>query len=542
MLVSWSELASGRADAMDGAAVELIGWMAPPDIADRHAYFLLAPEPICCLGCLPRDPLRCVEVFARRPIPASGRPVRLAGRLRCLTDDPAGWRYQLREAEPVDPVEGALTAAVTRRGLFAAGASLALAACGEGGPAPVADPGRGAAARQLIDSGVTIDIHSHAGRINRAHAPLESVAGPMREGGMAVICLAIVADSPTIHTLPDRRIAAFRDPAPGELYRWSGTAFARVQQLVAEERLAVVTDAASLQAARTGGPAVVMAAEGADFLERSLARLDEAYATYQLRHLQLTHYRVNDLGDIQTEEPVHGGLTDFGAEVIRACNRLGIVVDVAHGTYDLVKRAAATTTKPLVLSHTSLSPSPGRRSRLISGDHARLIAETGGVIGIWPPTSVFADKPALAAGMARMVDVVGIDHVGLGSDMLGLTSPSVFAGYDELPALAEALLAPGLRPGRGEQAAGRQLCPRFRRHDGRDGLIAAAAIGLAPPASGPDIMALGGWRRTGPSPTRSGPEGSSRNEFWPGSLSSFPPLPSPAQSVPIPPIPMTRHE
>jgi membrane dipeptidase len=57
---------------------------------------------------------------------------------------------------------------------------------------------------------------------------------------------------------------------------------------------------------------------------------------------------------------VHGGLTDFGAEVVRACNRLGIV-DTAHGTYDLVKRAAAVTTKPLVLSHTSLSLTPGAR-------------------------------------------------------------------------------------------------------------------------------------------------------------------------------------
>ena len=383
--------------------------------------------------------------------------MRLAGRLCCLTDDPAGWRYQLREARPIDPLDGALSAGVTRRALFAASASLALAACSEGAPATapaVADPGRAAAARALIGGGVTIDIHSHAGRINRSHAPLDSVAGPMRDGGMAVICLAIVADSPAIHTLPDRRIVAFRDPAPGELYRWSGTAFERVRQLVAEQRLAVVTDAASLQAARTGGPAVIIAAEGADFLEGSLERLDEAYAIHQLRHLQLTHYRVNDLGDIQTEEPVHGGLTDFGAAVIRACNRRGIVVDVAHGTYDLVKRAAATTVKPLVLSHTSLSPSPGRRSRLISADHARLIAETGGVIGIWPPTSVFADKPAFAAGMARMVDVAGIDHVGLGSDMLGLTSPSVFAGYDELPALAEALLAQGFSPAEASQLLG----------------------------------------------------------------------------------------
>jgi microsomal dipeptidase-like Zn-dependent dipeptidase len=51
-----------------------------------------------------------------------------------------------------------------------------------------------------------------------------------------------------------------------------------------------------------------------------------------LVHLQLVHYRVSELGDISTEQPVHGGLTPFGREVIAACNRLGILVDVANGT------------------------------------------------------------------------------------------------------------------------------------------------------------------------------------------------------------------
>lgn len=101
------------------------------------------------------------------------------------------------------------------------------------------------------------------------------------------------------------------------------------------------------------------------------------------------------------------------------------------------------TTKPLVLSHTSLSRAPGPRSRQISPDHARLVAGTGGVIGIWPPASIFPDVAALAAGMARMVDVVGIDHVALGSDLGGLVGASAFASYRDLPALASALLARG---------------------------------------------------------------------------------------------------
>ena len=107
---------------------------------------------------------------------------------------------------------------------------------------------------------------------------------------------------------------------------------------------------------------------------------------------------------------------------------------------------AAVTAKPLILSHTSLRSRPTPFSRLISPDHARALADTGGVIGIWPPASIFHDKAALARGMARMVDVVGVEHVGLGSDMMGLTGPSTFDSYRDLPALAAALLATGFSP------------------------------------------------------------------------------------------------
>ena len=212
-----------------------------------------------------------------------------------------------------------------------------------------------------------------------------------------------------------------------------------------------------MRAARAGTASVIISAEGADFLEGRIDRLDEAYAKWSLRHLQLTHYRVNELGDIQTEPPVHGGLTDFGAEVIRRCNRLGIVVDVAHGTYDLVVRAASVTSKPLVLSHTSLASTPARYSRRVSPEHARVVAKTGGVVGVWPPAGEFPSLPAMAAGMARMADAVGIDHVALGSDMTGLIGPSVLPDYDQLPGLAEALIGVGLSVADTAKGTGRQL-------------------------------------------------------------------------------------
>ncbi|MGO4307242.1 membrane dipeptidase [Cupriavidus sp. RAF12] len=174
--------------------------------------------------------------------------------------------------------------------------------------------------------------------------------------------------------------------------------------------MSVVTHAGALASAEAAGPRAIISAEGADFLEGRLERADEAFTLHQLRHLQLTHYRVNELGDIQTEAPVHGGLTDFGADVVRRCNALGIVVDVAHGTFDLVRRAAVVTTKPLVLSHTALATRATGRGRLISADHARAVAETGGVIGVWPSSSSFHNLQDMAHGFRRMADVVGVDH------------------------------------------------------------------------------------------------------------------------------------
>ena len=259
-------------------------------------------------------------------------------------------RWLLADARPVR--------AIGRRRVLEAAPLLCLAAAAPGPDAKSA----------LADTPTT-DLHSHAAQLifRRADAPFTPLAAPMTEGGLAVCCLAIVADQPTLR-IQDGRIHATRDPTPGELYAHSQRAFARLHRLVAEQGLAVVTTADQMRAARSTKPSVVVSAEGGDFLEGNPDRVDEAVDRWQLRHLQLTHYRVNELGDIQTEPPVHGGLTEAGAAVIRRCNARGVVVDVAHGTIDLVRAAAAVTTKPLVLSHTSLTTRP---ATVHPADHAR---------------------------------------------------------------------------------------------------------------------------------------------------------------------------
>jgi|HubBroStandDraft_4_1064222.scaffolds.fasta_scaffold05605_3 membrane dipeptidase len=419
MRLHWDDLGTPRADEADGQAVEIVGWPATALPVKSADYFLLTAEPNCCAGCLPGNPLAVIEVFADRPLEFAGGVMRLAGRFAVLDDDPLGWRYQLR---------GARLKGVTRRRFLAASPLVCL-------PMP--------ALAQAV-GGPTIDVHSHGGTIlgirgqgggNSSFTPL---AEPMRQGGMAVICLAVVSDQPTI-TLANGRLRPARDPKPGELYAHTQRAFERLHRLVREQALGIVRDSAGLRAARPEQPSVIVAAEGGDFLEGKPERIDEAYQQWQLRHLQLTHYRPNELGDIQTEPAVHGGLTPAGAEVIRRCNRIGVVVDVAHGTYDLVKQAAQVATKPLVLSHTSLTERPAAWTRRILPDHARVIASTGGVIGVWPVADYFPSYAAYADGFAKMVDVAGIDHVGLGTDLMGLVGASTLPSYANLPQLAAAL-------------------------------------------------------------------------------------------------------
>ena len=411
--LGWGDLRAASA----GRVARLSGWLLAADPGGARA---LLAEPPCCGVCPPGGAAPRVSVAGAVPL-APGAVV-LDGTLR--QRDGAWW---LEDARPVSQFG--------RRRLLQAAPLLCLAAA--------APAGSGAPA----ETGPSVDLHSHAAKLLavKSDSPFTPLAEPMRQGGLAVTCLAIVSDAPTHRLMSDNHIHPYRDPAPGELYVYGQRSFGRLHRLVEEQDLLVVTDAAEMMAARSSRPRVVVAAEGGDFLEGRLDRVDEAYERWQLRHLQLTHYRVNELGDIQTEEPVHGGLTDFGAAVIGRCNARGIVVDVAHGTIELVRRAAAVTTKPLVLSHTSLTRRPRPFTRLITGEHGRLVARTGGVVGIWPVGSLFPDLPALAGGMAAMAAEIGVDHVGLGTDMLGLVGPATFDSYADLPGLAAALAGVGFK-------------------------------------------------------------------------------------------------
>lgn len=212
MRLSWRDLGTPRADKAHGKPVEITGFpvtILPTATAD---HFLLMAEPGCCQGCVPNNPLAVIEVVADRPLSLGNGALRLAGTWQ-ISPDPDGWRYQLHAAQ-VKP-------GLSRRAMLAASPLFCLPAT---------------AMAQATD-GTAVDIHSHAGNLIQMSANRGSfspVADPMRQGGMSTICLAIVADSPTV-TVINGRLRPGRDGRPGEFYAFSQRAFPAAHALAREQ-------------------------------------------------------------------------------------------------------------------------------------------------------------------------------------------------------------------------------------------------------------------------------------------------------------------
>lgn len=289
------------------------------------------------------------------------------------------------------------------------------------------------------------DMHSHIGIRNPA-----DIRGEMAGNGMLVVARKIVADAPVIRSAPGQGWRLAREPGPGELARYFDRLLQRLRAQHQRAGLVEVTSAATLERVLGGRvPGVVLAAEGGDFLDGDLRRL-EAARTEGLVHLQLVHYRVSELGDISTERPVHGGLAAFGREVIAACNRLGILVDIAHGTSALIEQALELAAKPVVYSHghvTAAGPHYTQnpiRARAIHQPLAVKVAQKGGVIGIWPLGLLYRSLDAYAGALIDAAESLGAAHVGVGTDLAGLRN-SVMPSYAEFGALEELLAKRGVK-------------------------------------------------------------------------------------------------
>ena len=182
--------------------------------------------------------------------------------------------------------------------------------------------------------------------------------------------------------------------------------------------------------------------EGGDFIEDRLDRVHEAFGG-GVRAVTLVHYHVNQIGDIQTAAPVHNGLTAVGKSIVAEMNRTGITVDLAHATFAVTKDVVGVSSKPVMISHTNIATASVKHPRLISVEHAKIVAAAGGIIGSWPSgigQSSFSDY---IDSIQRLVDTVGIDHAAIGTDMDANYKP-VLRSYRDWCLIPAALLARGM--------------------------------------------------------------------------------------------------
>ena len=227
------------------------------------------------------------------------------------------------------------------------------------------------------------------------------------------------------------------------------------------DRLVLATTADEVEAAWASGRiASLIGAEGGHQMGGSLAVL-RMFHRLGVRYLTLTHNENTFWADSATDEPVLGGLSDFGGEVVAEMNRIGMMVDLSHVSAAVMRQAIEVSTAPVIFSHSSArsvrSPAQrarrraerdGRRGRGLHG-HLRAAVRDAGRAGVGPggrgggrpgghrrqgpgrfdpfmarreiehppPPSTLAD---VVAHVEHVRDVAGVDHVGLGGDYDGV--------------------------------------------------------------------------------------------------------------------------
>ena len=244
------------------------------------------------------------------------------------------------------------------------------------------------------------------------------------------------------------------------------------------------------RAKAAGKVAMLLAVEGGHMINDSLAAL-RTYARLGVRSMTLTHFVHTSWADSSSQAPVHNGLTAFGKEVVREMNRLGLLVDISHVSDKTFYDVLDTSQAPIFASHSSvraLSSHP----RNLSDDMIKALAAKGGVIQIvfmvpyldeayfqatqklQPELAAFrkeleAKYPGQENARARAdevsafraarlpkvswtriidhidhaVQLVGADHVGIGSDFDGAPMPDGMEDASHLPRITEELLRRG---------------------------------------------------------------------------------------------------
>jgi membrane dipeptidase len=205
------------------------------------------------------------------------------------------------------------------------------------------------------------------------------------------------------------------------------------------------TPDAALAAFGAGRVASVMGMEGGHAIENSLGAL-RAFFEMGARYMTLTHSANTDWADAGTDEPRHDGLTEFGREVVREMNRLGMLVDLSHTAPATMNDVLDIAEAPVIFSHSSTRALVDH-PRNVPDDVLRRLPANGGVVMVtFVPSFInaevkaFGELPAeqrqgrqepratlsdVADHIEHVRDVAGIDHVGIGGDFDGITSVPV---------------------------------------------------------------------------------------------------------------------
>ncbi|HSW29741.1 MAG TPA: dipeptidase [Longimicrobiales bacterium] len=315
------------------------------------------------------------------------------------------------------------------------------------------------------------DARTFLERSGRGHLDLPRA----REGGMAGGFFAVFAANRGWErqilpvTGPDgaRVPGAWTVPLPPRLARSTALAYTLsvMSDLFRWERAAgsamqVVRTAGDLERCLADGTfAAVLHIEGVEALDTRLEALDVFFEA-GLRSLGPVWSRPNAFGhgvpfDFPSTPDIGPGLTAAGRRLVRACNRLGVLVDLSHlneaGFWDVARLSQA----PLVATHScawALSPSP----RNLTDRQLDAVRDSGGLVGInfhkgFLRSDGDSNAPAFLADIARharyVADRIGVEHVALGSDFDGAVMPDDLPDVTALPKVMEALRDAGFGDG-----------------------------------------------------------------------------------------------
>lgn len=282
------------------------------------------------------------------------------------------------------------------------------------------------------------------------------------EGGLAGGIFAVFVDSAE-DTFEGIEMSAggydvpLPSPVPHEDALAAAAAYAaRLFTLEAAGAVRVVRSTADLDLSREDGRlAAVLHLEGAEAIDRDLANLEDWYAA-GLRSIGPVWSRPNDFAHgvpfrFPSSPDTGPGLAAAGEKLVRRCNDIGIALDLSHlnerGFWDVARISTA----PLIASHSG-AHALCASSRNLTDEQLRAIATTEGLVGV-----VFAvpflredgaeetDTPldVIVRHVRYVADLVGVDHVGLGSDFDGADIPDELGDVTGLPRLLDALRADG---------------------------------------------------------------------------------------------------